>query len=196
MRTLLTSIFCIAIVVCAACTGSDAYVPKPRAYPRLQLPTAKYKFFDSAGVPYAFEMPVYAAMEKDTLNIYTKQPYWFNLNFKPFNATLHLTYYRFQNWVQFDSLIDDTRKLVNKHIQRAEDIVEQPLAPNKGVRGMMFEIEGNTATNLNFYLTDSIKHFIRGALYFNTQAAADSTAPVFEHMRKDVGQLIRTFRWK
>jgi gliding motility-associated lipoprotein GldD len=60
----------------------------------------------------------------------------------------------------------------------------------------MFDIEGNTATNLNFYITDSMQHFLRGALYFNSQASADSTAPVFERMRKDVGHLIQTFRWK
>ncbi|MFN5217247.1 MAG: hypothetical protein ACK5CL_00635 [Sphingomonadales bacterium] len=160
------------------------------------MPEISYKSFDSSGIPYSFEIPVYAAMEKDTLNVYTRQPNWFNLNFKPFNATLHLTYYRFQGWNEFDSLIDDTRKLVNKHIQRAEDIIEEPFTSSGNVKGMLFDIEGNTATNLNFYVTDSAKHFLRGALYFNSQAAADSTAPVFERMRKDVGHLIKTFRWK
>ncbi len=180
----------------SACGAPDEYVPKPRAFPRITLPVQEFKKFDSSGIPYAFEIPVYSAMEKDTLNVYTKQPFWFNLNFKPFNATLHLTYYRFGNRVQFDSLIDDTRKLVNKHIQRAEDIIEQPLSTTKNVKGMMFEIEGNTATNINFYLTDSAKHFMRGALYFNNQVASDSTAPVLERMRSDIGHLIKTFRWK
>lgn len=195
MKILKVSLLLSSIIV-AACGGSDTYVPKPRAYPRLQLPKTGYKKFDSSGIPYAFEIPEYAAMEKDTLNIYTRQPYWFNLNFKPFNATLHLTYYHFNSWIQFDSLIDDSRKLVNKHIQRAEDIIEEPLHVSEKVKGMMFEIEGNTATNMNFYLTDSIHHFIRGALYFNTHTSLDSTAPVFERMKSDVGHLIKTFRWK
>lgn len=195
MNILKTS-FILFSVILAACGGSEAYVPKPRAFPRLDLPEIGYKNFDSSGIPYAFEIPVYSAMEKDTLNVYTRQPNWFNLNFKPFNATLHITYYRFQNWHEFDSLIEDTRKLVNKHIQRAEDIIEEPFSSSKNVKGMLFDIEGNTATNLNFYVTDSAKHFLRGALYFNRQAAADSTAPVFERMRMDVGHLIKTFRWK
>ncbi|MFN4913993.1 MAG: hypothetical protein ACK5FT_01620 [Sphingomonadales bacterium] len=186
----------LAGISLSACGGPDEYVPKPRAFPRMTLPVQGFKKFDSAGIPYAFEIPVYSAMEKDTLNVYTRQPFWFNLNFKPFNATLHLTYYRFGNRIQFDSLIDDTRKLVNKHIQRAEDIVEQPLATAKDVKGMMFEIEGNTATNINFYLTDSARHFMRGALYFNNQVASDSTAPVLERMKTDIGHLIKTFRWK
>lgn len=180
----------------AACGGSESYVPKPRAYPRLNLPENAYRPWDSAGVPYKFEIPVYTAMEKDTTGVYTSQPYWFNLNFKPFNATLHITYYRFSGWDQFDSLVDDTRRLVNKHIQRAEEIEEIPLSPSPGVSGLMFDIRGNTATNLNFYLTDSSRNFFRGALYFNRQAASDSIAPVFDYMKKDVNNLIRTFRWK
>lgn len=195
MKILKVSLLLSAITI-VACGDSQSYVPKPRAYPRLNLPEAAYKKFDSAGIPYAFEIPVYSAMEKDTLNIYTRQPYWFNLNFKPFNATLHLTYHRFNNWIQYDSMVNDARKMVNKHIQRAEDIIEEPLWISDKVKGMMFEIEGNTATNINFYLTDSLHHFMRGALYFNAHASSDSTAPVFERMKTDVSHLIKTFRWK
>ena len=195
MKILTASALVLSLTL-AACGGSDAYVPKPRAFPKMLLPEVSYRKFDSAGIPYAFEMPAYSAMEKDTLNVYTRQPNWFNLNFKPFNATLHITYYRFQSPREFDSLVDDTRKLVNKHIQRAEDIIEEPFISSPTVKGIMFDIEGNTATNLNFYITDSMQHFLRGALYFNSQASADSTAPVFERMRKDVGHLIQTFRWK
>ncbi|MBM3399069.1 MAG: gliding motility lipoprotein GldD [Bacteroidetes bacterium] len=183
-------------VILADCSRTEVYVPKPHAYPRIQLPEIGYRPFDSAGIPYAFEIPMYAAMQKDTPNVYTRQPYWFNLNFMPFDATLHLTYYRFNDRIQFDSLIEDSRKLVNKHIQRAEDIIEEPIYNAGNVKGMLFEIEGNTATNLNFYLTDSSRNFIRGALYFNSKAASDSTAPVFERMKTDVSHLIKTFRWK
>jgi gliding motility-associated lipoprotein GldD len=185
----------IAVLMYACSSGND-YVPKPRAYPRMDLPAMAYRLFDSAEIPYKCEIPVYSAMEKDSMGIYTRKPNWYNLNFRPFNATLHLTYHRFQNWNQFDSLMNDTRKLVNKHIQRAEDIAEEPLAPSAGVRGMLFEIEGNTATNLNFYLTDSAKHFVRGALYFNSQTSLDSTAPVFSRMKEDIRHLINTFSWR
>lgn len=122
---ILTASVLVLIATLSACGGSDTYVPKPRAFPKLLLPEMSYRKFDSAGIPYAFEIPAYSAMEKDTLNVYTRQPNWFNLNFKPFNATLHITYYRFESPREFDSLVDDTRKLVNKHIQRAEDIIEE-----------------------------------------------------------------------
>lgn len=193
LKTLIKIILIATAVV--AC-GGDQYVPKPRAYPRMVMPEKKYRVFDTTGAPYRFEIPVYTTMDKDTNGVYTNQPYWYNMNFRPFNATLHITYYRFSGMSNFDSLVDDTRRLVNKHIQRAEDIEEQLLRPGNGVSGVLFDIRGNTATNLNFYLTDSNRHFFRGALYFNRQAASDSIAPVYEFMKKDIDHLIHTFRWK
>jgi len=195
MKLLKISLLLSALYL-AACGDSNSYVPKQRAYPRLDLPAEAFKKFDSAGIPYAFEIPVYTYMEKDSLNVYTRQPYWFNLNFKPFNATLHITYYRFNSQDQYDSMVNDSRKMVNKHIQRAEDIIEEPIWISERVKGMMFEIEGNTATNINFFLTDSIQHFMRGALYFNNHASSDSTAPVFDRMKTDIRHLIKSFRWK
>lgn len=180
----------------AACGGVD-YVPKPHAYPRVAFPERTYRMFDTAEAAYKFEMPAYARMLKDTNGVYTREPGWFNMYFQPFNATLHITYHRFNGWQQFDSLVNDTRKLVNKHIQRAEDITEIPfLSQENKVSGMIFDIQGNTATNFNFYLTDSSRHFFRGALYFNQQTNPDSIAPVFEFIRKDMDHLINSFRWK
>lgn len=180
----------------AACAQPD-YVPKPHAYPRIDFPAKNYRLFDSAGSAYTFEMPLYAAMQKDTSGVYTAKPGWFNMRFIPFDATLHITYHKFSNWAQYDSLINDTRKLVNKHIQRAEDITENPVYnPDRKLYGMIFDIQGNTATNFNFYLTDSNRHFFRGALYFNKQTNPDSIAPVYDFMRKDLAHLIETFAWK
>lgn len=181
----------------ASCGGSENYVPKPHGFPRMILPAKAYRQFDSAVVPYSFEMPVYSRMEKDTSGFLTLDPTWYNLNFKPMNATLHLTYYRFNSWNKFDSLVYDTRKLVNKHIQKADDIIEEEIqGQSKDVKGVLFRIQGNTATNLNFYLTDSVKNFFRGALYFNSHTSQDSIAPVYEFVRKDVMHLINTFHWK
>lgn len=186
----------IALLI-AGCAGSNDYVPKPHGYPRMEFPKREYRYFDSLKLPYAFEIPIYAKMEKDTNSNLTAEATWYNLNFKPFNATLHITHYNFSNWAFFDSLVYDTRKLVNKHIQRADDILEQKISSNqKNVSGVMFKIEGNTATNLNFYLTDSAHNFFRGALYFNRQTEQDSIAPVYEFIRQDVEHLIQTFKWK
>lgn len=191
-----TSFFIVlCLFLLQSCGEEQSYVPKPRAYPRIVYPEKVHARFQRDGVPYSFEMPLYCTMEKDSSGVYTQQPYWYNLNFKPFNATLHITYYRFKDWQQFDSLVSDTRKLAYKHLQRADDIPEIPVYRKDGLRGHIFDIKGNTATHMNFYLTDSSRNFFRGALYFNKQTNIDSIAPVVEFVKQDIQHLISTFKW-
>ena len=59
----------------------------------------------------------------------------------------------------------------------------------------MYDYEGTTATALQFYLTDSTKHFIRGALYFHSEVN-DSIAPISDFLKQDMKILIESFRWK
>lgn len=181
-----------------SCINSEAdYVPKPKGYPYISFPQKIYRVFDTTIAPYTFQIPQYALMEKDTLGNYTPEPSWFNLNFKPYNATLHITYYSFTKYSYFDSLVFDTRKFAFKHQQRAEDIIEEPIIGKaKNVKGMAYYIQGNTASNFNFYLTDSAKHFLRGALYFNYRTNQDSIRPVYQFIQQDVRKLIESFSWK
>lgn len=189
---------CVVLFL-AACGGGtgESYVPKPKAYPRMDLPVKSYQPFTAADLPMELQLPAYARMLADTNAQGVHTPGWYNLNFPLFDVTLHMTYYEFKDWAFFDSLIYDTRKLVNKHLQKADDILERPTsALNPEAKGLVFSIQGNTATNFNFYLTDSVKHFVRGALYFNKRTESDSVAPVFQFVEQDVYHMIKTMHWK
>ena len=163
-------------VVAAACGGGNSdFVPKPKAYPKMALPQKSYQAVSPTDLPLNFDIPKYAQLQPDTNQQGVHTPGWYNLQFPSLDVTLHLTYYKFKSWNLFDSLIYDTRKLVNKHIQKADDIVERPTQfLNPQAKGLVFSIQGNTATNFNFYVTDSASHFLRGALYFNHHTESDS----------------------
>ena len=60
----------------------------------------------------------------------------------------------------------------------------------------MFNIEGPAASPFQFYLTDSTHHFLRGALYFKSEAKPDSLKPMIEFMKTDIIEMINTFAWK
>lgn len=194
----LSPLLALLMLVLASCGGGDtAYVPKPKAYPRMDLPTKSYQPFSAADFPMSMELPAYAQMKADTNAQGIHTPGWYNLQFPLFDMTLHMTYYEFKDWAFFDSLLYDTRKLVNKHLQKADDILERPTSSlNPEAKGLIFSIQGNTATNFNFYLTDSVKHFVRGALYFNNRTESDSVAPVFQFVEQDVYHMIKTMHWK
>ena len=88
----------------------------------------------------------------------------------------------------------DAQSLVFGHESAATGIRRQSFElPGKS--GMIFLLEGPVATPLQFYITDSTQHFMRGSLYFNHRPNPDSTAPVLDRMEADVRKLMDTLRW-
>jgi gliding motility-associated lipoprotein GldD len=57
-------------------------------------------------------------------------------------------------------------------------------------------VEGNAATSRQFYVTDSVHHFLRGALYFNSAPNADSLSIVNDFLETDMRHMIETLKWK
>ena len=183
-------LFVLLIVLVSSC--SDSYAPKPRGYFRIDLPEKAYRAFDAA-FPYTFDYPVYADISADSSKM--AEPYWINIRYKPFNATLHLSYKMMAG--NLDKYLNDAHTLVNKHIPKATAISQREFVdPAHRVFGLVFDIRGaDAASPYQFYLTDSITNFVRGALYFNHVPNNDSLAPVIEFLKKDMEHMINTFRW-
>ncbi len=179
------------LLVIASCSGD--YTPKPRGYFRIDLPKHEYQLFDSA-FPYAFEYPVYAVIRGDSSRL--AEPYWINVLYPGLHAELHMSYKVIhKNLPQY---LEDSRTLVNKHIQKAHAITQQEyLNPEARVFGLTYSIKGSDAASpYQFYLTDSTHNFVRGALYFNLVPNNDSLAPVIDFLKEDIRHMILTFRWK
>ena len=62
--------------------------------------------------------------------------------------------------------------------------------------GMVYEVEGNAATPVQFYVTDRKKHFIRGAVYFNVKPNYDSILPAAHYIKNDILVLMESLEWK
>lgn len=173
--------------------GCADYTPRPKGYPRIEFPVKSYTQSDSLA-PFRFEIPVYANMLPD--QDFNAEPFWYNLYFPDFDATLHLSYKLLRSENDLDSLIEDARKLVFKHTIKAEEIEEREVRNVYGNIGMLYDLSGNTATPLNFFMTDQKKHYIRGAFYFNNYTERDSVAPVADFVKKDVLRMIQTLQFR
>jgi gliding motility-associated lipoprotein GldD len=80
---------------------------------------------------------------------------------------------------------------------KASDIQERLIINDSvNVYGLVYFLEGNAASSLQFYLTDSTNHFVRGALYFDAKPNPDSLAPVQNFIQEDILNMIESFRWK
>lgn len=198
MKLFPKSLLAVFILTSFACTQEKVYVPKPRMYPKVDFPERNYTTHDIASCPYVLEFPDYGRIEKDNTFFESEapNPCWFNLNMPIFNGTIHCSYYEITDREHFDKLVQDAFKLTGKHHVRADYVEEEMLNNGEDVTGFMFRVQGPSASPIQFYLTDSTRHFLRGALYFNNQVQPDSMRPVYEFVEKDIYHLISNFRWK
>ncbi|MCX7987555.1 MAG: gliding motility lipoprotein GldD [Bacteroidales bacterium] len=187
MNKIIASVLFVLLISCR-----HTEVPRPVGYFRIDFPEKKYKLCDSS-MPYRFEYPVYGVIRPDTSK--GAEPYWINIEFPAYKGKLHLSYKKVNgNLAQY---IEDARKLAYKHTIKA-DAIDEILIKNDttGVYGLLYDIKGNAASSVQFFLTDSTHHFLRGALYFSSQPNKDSLMPVIEFFKADVKHFIHSFRWK
>lgn len=190
---LLTAVsICLSTLLLSSCDDEDPiFLPKPKGYARIDFPAKEYRLYDST-CPYTFEIPKYVSIGK--ANECT-EPCCLNLEFKKFNATLYLGYRPVTNNIA--TYLDDSHYFANKHQVKATGLDEIVILREKAkVYGLLFDISGNTASSLQFYVTDSTKHFLRGSLYFNAVPNIDSMQIVVDFIKKDIMHLINTTAWK
>jgi gliding motility-associated lipoprotein GldD len=176
---------------------NSTYTPKPKGYFKIDFPEKKYQLFDQPGYPYTFEYPLYANVVKDStfFGDPTENPWWININFPQFNGRIYVSYKEI-GVNKLDKLLTDAFKLTSKHTAKAYSIDEQRISTVHQIHGMFFTVGGDVATANQFFLTDSTKHFLRGALYFDAAPNADSLAVVNKFLLEDMKHLINTFHWK
>ena len=185
----------VAIILFASC-NSD-YTIKQRGYFKIGLPEHKYVTFDRPGYPYTFEYPAYSNVVQDStfFEDEPENPYWVNIEFPSLNGKIYMSYKDVQK-NQFDKLVDDAFKLTYKHSTKATGIKDSLMRTPNGITGIFFKVGGNAATARQFFVTDSTKHFLRGALYFDSTPNADSLGVVNDFLEVDMKHLINTLRWK
>lgn len=170
-----------------------SYTPRPRGYFRIDFPEKKYTRYSNSECNYSFEYPVYGKVVKSTEP--SAEPCWINIEFPVFKGVIYLTYKKIKN--NLEKYTEDIRKIAYKHIPKADDIIERPVdLPEKRVYGIIYDIKGNTASSVNFYMTDSVNNFLSGSLYFNVEPNKDSLAPVISFFEADIEHLIATLEWK
>lgn len=184
----------VALLAAILLSGCGRYSqPRPYGYYRIGVPKYDYKLIDLNDYPYCFE---YADIAYLDTTVDHAEPYWIDVVYPMLNARIHCSYKPIGE-VGLRHLTDDAVRFVFDHAIRADAIPEQGFTnPEQKVYGVYYDLEGNTASPAQFFLTDSTHHFFRGALYYNCIPNADSLAPVNEIMRRDIHRIVETFRWK
>ena len=194
-RNLSLLIFSFLVFTLLLSCNSD-YTPKPRGYFRIDFPKHIYQNFNQPDFPYSFQYPVYGNIIRDTAFFGDKpeNPYWINIDFPRFHARIYMSYKRVEG--NFDKLREDAYKMTYKHTYKASSIEDSIISTPLGIHGIFFNVGGNAATAKQFFVSDSTRHFLRGALYFDTAPNSDSLSIVNAFLQEDMNHLINTLQWK
>lgn len=193
-KAVLIFIFTLTLSSC----GDEDYIPKPKAYLRLDYPKTSYNMQKLPEMPLAFELSSLIDDVKVKPLKSTTKSYGVNLEYAALKATIFLTYKAIENNEQnlYDYL-RDAQKLTLEHTKKADEIPRYPYEnyQNK-VYGMLSEVKGNAASPVQFYVTDSTKHFLTGSLYFKTKPNYDSILPAANYLKKDIQRIMESIQWQ
>lgn len=201
---------------CCQVACNSPYISKKRGYFNIELPKRSYQQFNNPDFPYSFEYPVYATIVRDSTYFDTnpENPYWINIDFPRFHSRIFLSYkavggkalYKIKmpdgkykdslGTNVFDKMVNDAFTLTNKNNVVSNSINDSLIHTPNGVSGVFFKVGGNAATSKQFFLSDTTRNFIRGALYFDVTPNADSLKPVQDFLQADMDHMINTFKWK
>lgn len=192
------AIFFLSLLAMASCRPY-VYPPKPAGYFRIDTPAIHvYRVFDQPGYPYSFEYPVYANIQRDTIfqGTKAKNPYWININFPQLNGVINITYKEINTEQTLGKLNEDAWGLSFFHHEKTTGLQTKDFVNGYGATGELYILGGNTATKYQFTATDSVSHFLRGALYFDVTPNADSLQPANDFLEKDIEHLLMTLKWR
>jgi gliding motility-associated lipoprotein GldD len=203
----------IIIFYSAGCNST--YTSKKKGYFKVDFPRKEYIKFEEQGFPYSFEYPVYAKVVKDSTYFESNpdNPYWINIDFPLFRGKIFISYktiggrsiykiktpsgYKDSIGINsFENMVNDSYKITYKNDIKAYSIEDSVINTPNDITGISFSLTGSVATANQFFLTDSARHFLRGALYFDAAPNEDSLRPVNEFLQQDMKHLINTLQWR
>jgi len=162
-------------------------LPKPKSYLNLEYPMAEYHRFQN-DCPFSF------AISKES-DIAFQDGCGALISYPKLNANIHITYRSVQN--NLNQILLEADRLTTKHTIKADAIVPHPFENSeKKVYGVLFDVQGESASNVQFHLTDSSKHVLTAALYFKVQPNYDSIYPAVAYIKNDMMKMMETFEWE
>jgi len=176
------------IVWCCLFVGAckENVLPKPKAMLRLEYPAGAEAEF-AQNCAYQFNYNTLA-------NIAVSDNCALTLDYPSMKGTIFLTYKSVHN--NLETLLRDAQKLSYEHAIKADNIDEKLFINEKEqVYGMFYEVRGDAASQSQFYVTDSLNHFVTGSLYFYAKPNYDSILPAAAYLQKDIRDIMESLRW-
>lgn len=195
----IASIFLALVIVCAFVACNTSVTPRPTAYPRIIFPEKTTEFrCDYPGCPYTFVLPGYYTTQRKTqfFDEDISNDCWLNVECTALNATIYLSYKTLSPGQTLLRLVEEAYNLTYKHTGKADYIQPREIDNGHGGVGLIYYVGGEAASNIQFFITDTVSNFVRGALYIYSRPNADSLKPVVDFLVDDIEGILQSWRWK
>lgn len=187
--------FIVALLVLCIWSCKEDPVPKPKAYLRLQYPEADYKVYNKQ-LPFTFEKNELATKITKKSVSGKGDGFGLTIDYPSLKGSIYLTYKPVKDANNLTEYLRDAQNFTQEHTRVADEITDQPFENKKHkVYGMFYEVGGNAASQSQFYVTDSTRHFLTGSLYFYAKPNYDSILPAAHYMRNDIRRLMESIEW-
>jgi len=181
-------LFIISFLLCATIIGckKDSVIPKPNAQLRLEY---------NQGMPALLQTDAFTFQYNKLATAKAQSNLAYTLEYSELRGNIFLSYEKVDNDIK--KLIYSAKKLSYEHAAKADNIIEQPYVNKEdNVYGALFVVEGNAASQVQFYATDSTNHFLTGSVYFHIKPNYDSILPAATYLQNDIRGIMESLRWK
>lgn len=176
----------LLLLIFAASCAEENPLPKPKAQMRLEYPKGQLANLETDNFSFSYNQRANPKQNKDKA---------YTMEYPDMKAAIFLSYMPINN--NLEKLIQDAKRLSYEHAAKADNIVEQPFVnPDSHVYGSLFEVQGNAASQTQFFVTDSISHFLTGSVYFYTKPNYDSILPAASYLQNDIRGIMETLQWR
>jgi len=186
----------LLILISSFFSCGDDPLPKPKAYLRLEYPEAQY-IATNTELPFSFEKNMLATDITNKRLEGSQESYGLNIEYSRLKGTIYLTYKKIEKKDDLHTYLRDAQNFTQEHTKKADEIIEQVFEDTeRNVYGMFYEVGGNAASQSQFYVTDSVRHFLIGSLYFYAKPNYDSILPAADYLKRDIKRIMETIKWK
>ena len=171
------------------CANNKDYTPRPMGYNRIEKPSYSYSTNQQSSYSFEYADIARIKVDKDSTN-------WFNIVYPDYSAVIYCSYLPIIDRQTLGKALDDSYHLAYSHTVMADAINSEVYSdPDRHIGGMLYELKGNVATPIQFFVTDSISHFIRGSFYYNENFNIDSVSPITNFIKEDIIRIFNTIKF-
>ncbi|MAU30909.1 MAG: hypothetical protein CMC36_03250 [Flavobacteriaceae bacterium] len=187
MGKIIISLFFFTLITFSC---NEPNLPKQNGFLRIEFKEPYYTIHEEIDNPFNF---YYNSNYTYIDHIGSDQ---FLFDYKDLNLSLNLSFYSIKTKLDLEKKSRDFSLILDTHIKKSNGIVlrEYDNDVNR-MFGKLYEMKGDVASPIQFYLTDSVSNFISGSVNLKFKSNYDSIYPSIQYVKNDILVLFESINW-